>query len=261
MQPLSKKTWRKNRTVTGGAPRQLSIRGPDLLFRQSALLNAPLVPNRTSKRMLLGPWGTPPVQNFSYAHLNHASIPKARVEHELPSADRGHGGPASSQHPTRGHVQRGTHSAHPRRNRGGALPRLFLQFLNFTGGIPQVTGVHRCPGFHHTKGGRTRLFISHAFARRFDNPGTRRLLPVIGGRRSGDPTASTPACTRTSSSTPANDGAVLPESGIERLQDRQSHLVLARIGPRPNSNSLLRVYGWRRTSVAGHETRANAPAG
>ena len=81
------------------------------------------------------------------------------------------------------------------------------------------------PGSIH-EGGELGYSLSHAYGAAFDNPDLIVACCVSVTARPR-PVRWPPAGTRTSSSIPSRDGAVLPDPSPERLQDRRSHRARA----------------------------------
>ena len=117
------------------------------------------------------------------------------------------------------------------------MRRLFRQF-SFPGGIPSHVAPET-PGSIH-EGGELGYALAHAYGAAFDNPGpARRAASSATARRR--PARWPRAGTRTSSSTRARDGAVLPILHLNGYKIANP-TVLARI-PHDELRALLEGYG------------------
>ena len=196
------------------------------------LLREPLRPEHVKPR-LLGHWGTTPGLNFVYAHLNRAI---AARDLDLiyvmgPGSRRARAGGGGL---ARGHLQRGLPGRLAGRRRHGPavhpvlLPRRHPQ--------PRRAGDARLD----PRGRRARLRARRTPTAR---PSTTRTSssPPSSGTARPRPGRWRPAGTRTSSSTRATDGAVLPILHLNGYKIANP-TVLARI-PREELMDLLRGYG------------------
>ena len=179
-----------------------------IYLMDNPLLRRPLVPEDIKPR-LLGHWGTSPGLNFLYAHLerviNDRALPPSSsavpVTEDRPSwPTPGWRAPTASTIPTSS------------RWRGHGPP---LSPVLLPGRHPQPCSPET-PGSLH-EGGELGYSLSHAFGAAFDNPDL-IVACVVGdgeaeqGRRHRVAFEQVPD--------PRCDGAVLPDTPPERLQDR-----------------------------------------
>ena len=164
------------------------------------------------KPLVVGHWGTTPGQNFIYVHLNR--VIKKYDLNMFYVAGPGHGGPAIV-----GNVYlEGTWSeVYPNVTQDEAgLKKLFTQF-SFPGGISSHVAP-TTPGSIH-EGGELGYSLSHAFGAAFDNPDLIVACVVGDGEAETGPLAT--AWQSNKFLDPITDGAVLPISASQRLQDFQ----------------------------------------
>src|SRR6201998_335419 len=194
------------------------------------------------KHMLLGHWGTTPVQDFIYVHLNRV-IKKYDLDMIYVSGP-GHGGPALVGNT----YLEGTYSeiySDISQDEAG-LRKLFVQF-SFPGGIPSHVSPE-CPGSIN-EGGELGYSLSHAFGAVFDNPDLIVACVVGDGEAETGPLAT--AWHSNKFLNPATDGAVLPILHLNGYKI-SNPTVLARI-THEELDQLLRGYGWTPYFVEGHE--------
>ena len=195
------------------------------------------------KPRLLGHWGTTPGLNFVYVHANR--VIKERDLDAIFVTGPGHGGPGIVANTW----LEGTYSeVYPNVSRDEAGMQLLFKQFSFPGGIPSHVAPET-PGSIH-EGGELGYSLSHAFGAAFDNPQacSSSASSATGRRR---PARSRRAGTRTSSSTPSSDGAVLPILHLNGYKIA-GPTVLARI-PREELEQLLRGYGWAPRFVEGDD--------
>ena len=182
------------------------------------LLTEPLLPEHIKPR-LLGHFGTTPGLNLIYAHLNR--VIKIRDLNMIYVIGPGHGGPGIVANA----YLEGTYSEvypHIGQDADG-LRKLFRQF-SFPGGIPSHVAPET-PGSIH-EGGELGYSLVHAYGAAFDNPDLVVACVIGDGEAETGPLAASWHSNKFLD--PVGDGAVLPDSASERLQDRQSD------GARPN---------------------------
>src|SRR6202000_2506850 len=212
-----------------------------IYLREKPLLRRPLAPEDI-KRLLLGHWGTPPEQNFIYAHLNR--LIKAHDLDMIYIAGPGHGGPALVANT----YLEGTHTevyTNISRDVMG-LQKLFKQF-SFPGGIPSHVSPE-CPGSIH-EGGELGYSLSHAFGAVMDNPELLVACVIGDGEAETGPLAT--AWHSNKFLHPVNDGVVLPILHLNGYKIANP-TVLARIS-REELEQLLCGYGWTPLFVEGDD--------
>ena len=128
------------------------------------------------------------------------------------------------------------------------LRRLFRQF-SFPGGIPSHVAPET-PGSIH-EGGELGYALVHAYGAAFDNPDL--VVACVVGDGEAETGRSPRAGTRTSSSTRARDGAVLPILHLNGYKIANP-TVLARISDEELA-ALFEGYGYRPTVVGGRRRR------
>ena len=171
-----------------------------LYLLDNPLLREPLRPEHL-KRTLVGHWGTVPVQNFIYTHLN-----RVITRHELNMiyvSGPGHGGNAVVAQT----YLEGTYSEfYPNVSQDEeGMRRLFRQF-SFPGGI----GSHCAPETPGSinEGGELGYSLAHAFGAVMDNPTLIAACVVGDGEAETGPLAT--AWHSNKFLNPVTDGAVLP---------------------------------------------------
>jgi xylulose-5-phosphate/fructose-6-phosphate phosphoketolase len=165
------------------------------------------------KPRLLGHWGTTPGLNFIYVHCNR--LIKECDLNMIYVAGPGHGGPALVANT----YLEGTYSElYPNvaQNAEG-MKRLFTQF-SFPCGIPSHAAPET-PGSIH-EGGELGYALLHAYGAVFDNPDLLVCCVIGDGEAETGPLAASWHSNKFLN--PERDGAVLPHTALERLQDRRS---------------------------------------
>ena len=132
------------------------------------------------------------------------------------------------------------------------MKRLFKQF-SFPGGIPSHAAPET-PGSIN-EGGELGYSLAHAYGAAFDNPDLIVACVVGDGEAETGPLAT--AGTRTSSSIPSRDGAVLPILHLNGYKIA-SPTVLARISDEELEH-LFVGYGYEPYFVEGYGARGHAP--
>lgn len=212
-----------------------------IYLMENPMLAEPLTPEHIKPR-LLGHWGTTPVANLLYAHLNRLIL-----KHDLDVLfilGPGHGGPAVVANT----YLEGTYSEFypnvPQNFEG--MRRLFKQF-SFPGGIPSHAAP-QTPGSIN-EGGELGYSIAHAYGAVFDNPDLIACCIV------GDGEAETAALATSWHSNkflnPARDGAVLPILNLNGYKIA-GPTVLARI-PDDELLDIFTGYGYAPYIVEGDD--------
>ena len=205
------------------------------------LFRAPLALDHIKPR-LLGHWGTTPMLNFIYAHLNR--IINVYDLSMIYIAGPGHGGPALVANSW----LEGTYSEfYPNVSRDAdGMYRLFRQF-SFPGGIPSHVAPET-PGSIH-EGGELGYALSHAFGAVFDNPSL--IAACVVGDGEAETGALATAWHSNKFLNPAQDGAVLPILHLNGFKISNPS-VLARIS-HDELESLFVGYGYRPFFMEGEE--------
>lgn len=203
------------------------------------LLREPLTPASVKPR-LLGHWGTTPILNLVWAHLNRVIV--ERDAEVLFVAGPGHGGPGIV---ASGWLD-GTYSElYPQVSRDEqGMRRLFRQF-SFPGGIPSHAAPET-PGSLN-EGGELGYSLVHAAGAVLDNP------DLVAACVVGDGEAETGTLAASwhlgAFLNPVSDGTVLPILNLNGYKIANPTL-LARM-PEEQLAELLRGYGWAPLFVAG----------
>ena len=231
------------------AANYLSV-GQIYLLRQSAAQGSRWRSEHVKPR-LLGHWGTTPGLNFILrpSEPRHQEV---RPRHDLRHRPR-HGGPGA-----RGDTRtlEGTYSeVYPNISAGrGGMKRLFKQF-SFPGGIPSHVAPET-PGSIH-EGGELGYALSHAFGAAFDNPDLIVACVVGDGEAETGPLGDELALQQIPE--PGTRRRRAADPAPQRLQDRQSRRVLARIS-HEELEHLLRGYGYTPLFRRGPRAGEDAPA-
>ena len=146
-------------------------------------------------------------------------------------AGPGHGGPALHANCWLEGTYSEVYRAIPRNEEG--MAHLFRQF-SFPGGVPSHVAPE-IPGSIH-EGGELGYSLSHAFGAAFDNPDLVVACVVGDGEAETGPLATSWHSNKFLD--PTRDGAVLPDPGVERVQDREPDR--ARAHPRGRAHGVLR---------------------
>ena len=171
------------------------------------------------KPLVVGHWGTTPGQNFIYVHLNRTI--RLNDLDMIYIAGPGHGGPALVANT---YLEGSYSEIYPDISQDEAgMKRLFKQF-SFPGGISSHVAP-TTPGSIH-EGGELGYSLSHAFGAAFDNPELIVACIVGDGEAETGPLAT--AWQSNKFLDPITDGAVLPDSAPEWLQDQQPDRPRAR---------------------------------
>src|SRR5213083_2684085 len=197
------------------------------------------------KPRLLGHWGTTPVLNFIYVHLNR--LIKKHDLNMIYITGPGHGGPGLVANA----YLEGTYSeVYPNISQDEAgMKRLFTQF-SFPGGIPSHVAPET-PGSIH-EGGELGYSLSHAYGAAFDNPDLLVACIIGDGEAETGPLATSWHSNKFLDA--RRDGAVLPILHLNGYKI-SNPTVLARI-PDEELAELMRGYGYAPRVVAGHEPAA-----
>jgi hypothetical protein len=212
------------------------------------LLREPLAAEHVKPR-LLGHWGTTPGLNFIYAHMNRV-IRRDDLD-AIYIAGPGHGGPGLVANAYLEGTYTETYPSVTRDEAG--LRRLFRQF-SFPGGIPSHVAPET-PGSIH-EGGELGYALVHAYGAAFDNPDLVVCCVVGDGEAETGPLAASWHSNKFLN--PASDGAGPADPPAERLQDRESPTVLARI-PSDELVELLEGYGLPAHPRRGRRSGGDAP--
>ena len=182
-----------------------------LYLCHNPLLREPLKPEHIKNR-LLGHWGSDPGQSFIWVHMNRL-IKKYDLDMIYLSGP-GHGAPATLSNC----YLEGVYSEiYPDKSQDVEGLQKFLKQFSFPGGI----GSHctpETPGSIH-EGGELGYSISHGFGAAFDNPDLIVTVAVGDGESETGPLATSWHSNKFLD--PVRDGAVLPDSAFERIQDCQ----------------------------------------
>ena len=214
---------------------------------QLYLLDNPLLKEELKwshvKKKIVGHWGTVPVQNFIYTHLNR--IIKKNDLNMIYISGPGHGGNAVVSNV----YLEGTYSnTYPEVSEDiEGLKKLFKQF-SFPGGIASHAAPET-PGSIN-EGGELGYSLSHAFGAVFDNPDLIAACVIGDGEAETGPLATSWHSNKFLN--PKRDGIVLPILHLNGYKI-SNPTVLSRISNEELS-SLLYGYGWKPYLVEGSTT-------
>ena len=195
------------------------------------LLTEPLKPEHVKPR-LLGHWGTTPVLNFVYVHLNR--VIKAHDLDVIYICGPGHGGPGMVANTW---LEGSYSEIYPNiRQNAKGMQRLFKQF-SFPGGVPSHAAPET-PGSIH-EGGELGYALSHAYGAAFDNPDLVVACVIGDGEAETGPLATSWHSNKFLD--PVHDGAVLPILHLNGWKIANP-TVLDRIG-RQELTALMEGYG------------------
>ena len=176
---------------------------------ENPLLREPLKAEHI-KPTLLGHWGTSPGQNLIYVHLNR--LIKEHDADIIYISGPGHGGPSLN---ASSYLEGSYTEVHPEITRDENGLRLLFRQFSTPGGVPSHCGPHVPNSMH--EGGELGYSLIHAFGAAFDNPDL--IVACVIGDGESETCPLEGSWKSVNFLNPVRDGAVLPISASERIQD------------------------------------------